>query len=287
MEGTLSIMKRLMFVMLSVGMFSGCVSTNNPTSALTESEWQATKHSGKALLPSTESELKIGYAVDAYVQQNFVLLDDSQMTEKIREIQGKLLNAAPARNIAYRIRVLNHNDLNAFSAPGGFVYITYGMLRLMQTENEVAAILAHEIAHVEFRHQMKSYRGQQTAAVFLTGLSLGANFMGSQNGIAGYAQTLGPLGALISLNTFSRAQETQADDYAVRLLVKSGYDPHGLSQALRRIYLEKERIGEGSKLPTIFMTHPATSDRIAYIEQRIDQSKQGGEIHNASPATSN
>ncbi len=237
-----------------------------------EYDWQEEKAGQSVLLPQTETEVKMGYAVDAYVQQNFVFLDDETLQQRIDEMGHRLLQATPSRNIAYRFRVINHNDLNAFSVPGGFIYITYGMLRLAQTENEVAGLLAHEIAHVEHRHHMKNHRSCQALSAVLNSTVLGLSMMGGTAGNGTqYASNLGPLAALVTLNTFRRSQETQADDYAVFLMEKAGFNPHGLSQILRRIYLEKDRKDELAELPSIFMTHPPNPSRIDRIENKIIQ----------------
>ncbi len=250
--------------------FSGCAGTNYTTKNISEVNWQGAKTTRLALLPNVKNEVQMGYGVDAFVQQNFVLLDDPQLTQKLNQIGNRLLSSSNKRGIAYRFKIVNHNDLNAFSAPGGFVYITYGLLRLAQKEDEVAGILAHEIAHVEFRHQMKVLRTQQAAALLLGGASLGLNAFGGQTS-ARALETVGPIAMLVSLNTFSRTQETQADDYAIYLMIHAGYDPKSLAQILRRLYLEKDRKGELSKLPSIFVSHPPTPERIQRITSKTEQ----------------
>lgn len=223
--------------------------------------------SRSVFLPSEETETKMGHATDALIQQEFVLLDDSEIGLRVDAITGRLLERVEERKIDYRFHVLNHNDLNAFSAPGGYVYITYGLLRLAESEEEVAAILAHEIAHVENRHQMKSYRSAQTAQLLLNAAAIGLS-LSTGGDASSHARQLGPLGALIVLNTFSRFQETEADDDALYLLRRAGYNPSGLWTILERIYEEKEKGKWQENVPSIFLTHPPTLARIKRIRDK-------------------
>lgn len=224
--------------------------------------------SRSVFLPSEESEIKMGHATDALIQQEFVLLDDSELGQRVKAIGDRLLGSMERRKIDYRFRILNHNDLNALSAPGGYIYITYGMLRLAESEEEVAAILAHEIAHVENRHHMQSYRSVQTAQLLLNAASIGLS-LSVGGDTSSYIRQLGPLGVLIVINTFSRVQETEADDDALYLLRRAGYNPGGLWTILERIYKEKEKGKWSEHIPSIFLTHPPNPARIKRIRDRI------------------
>lgn len=223
----------------------------------------------------------MGNAVDAVVQQQFVLLDDDEVGRRVSAIGNRLLASAQGRDIPYRFRVINHNDLNAFSGPGGYVYVTYGMLRLAQNEDEVAAVIAHEIAHVAKRHQMKFYRTTQTSQLILNAASIGLSLSQGENA-GSWIDQYGPFAALIINNTFSRQQEYEADDGALYLLNQAEYDRHSFVTILRRMYEEKEREKEGEYVPSIFLTHPPTLDRIRRIENKIKSQtpgEKGPEIH--------
>lgn len=221
------------------------------------------------ILPATENEIKIGNAVDAFAQQRFVMLDAPDIQAEIEVLGQKLLSASGSRPVPYRFKVININDINAFSAPGGFIYMMYGMLQLAQTKDEIAAVVAHEIAHVELRHHMKSYRSQQAVQLMMTASMVTLIVTGNDD-IAKLVRQVGPIGAMIGLNTFSRSQEYAADDYAFLLLMRSGYDLRGFPEIFRRMErkrLESER--NHTSMPTLFLTHPSLEARIRRLEKKI------------------
>ena len=229
---------------------------------------QVPSYSETPLLPAAKEEVRIGNAVDAFVQQNFILMADEELSRRIDNISKKLISSRGAGRLPTTIRILNHNDLNAFSAPGGYIYLTYGILKLAKSEGEVAAILAHEMAHVEKRHHMKTYRTVQSVEAILNTAAVGLNLAGMQNA-GDVLQKSGPLGALIALNAFARYQENEADDHALYLLKQAGYPLQSLVSVLERVQQKKEESTLDRYTPTIFLTHPPTPERIKRIESKI------------------
>jgi predicted Zn-dependent protease len=158
--------------------------------------------------------------------------------------------------LPWRFRVIERREKNAFALPGGYIYVTSGLVRSAQNDDEIAGVLAHEITHVTLRHGTN-----QASKAVLTRMPL--QFLGGIMG-RGVGSMLTQLGVGFGLNSlflkYGRTAETQADVGAVQLMTRSGYNPHGLSKFLGT--LKKG----GSEF---FSDHPNPSNRIERINQEI------------------
>ena len=163
--------------------------------------------------------------------------------------------------------ILDSDEINAFATPGGHIFLSRGMIRLAESEDELAAIVAHEISHVVLQHGMKSIKSSRitssvvgalaTTAEALTDnqlVELAASFSGSVDDVA---QTLVTSG-------YSRATERDADAGAVEILLLAGYDPDGLIRILERMGHELEPGGLD-----FAKTHPDPDVRIRWIEDML------------------
>ncbi len=186
--------------------------------------------------------------------------DDPELSAYISSLGGFLAKTSEMPDLAFTFTVLDSPVVNAFALPGGYVYITRGLLALAENEAEVAGVLAHEIGHVTGRHTAERY-GRQTAAQ-IAGIGLGV-LTGS-----GQAMNLFGTAAVLALQSYSRQQEFEADTLGVRYLGRSGYQPSAMSSFLRKLQgnsrLQAEIAGDPSKAEqfSLLQTHPRTSDRI-------------------------
>src|SRR5690606_22545496 len=168
------------------------------------------------------------------------------------------------RNFGYRFYIVNTDQVNAFSIPGGFIYINRGLIEQTNNLSELAGVLAHEIAHVEERHGAEQIERMQRANV---GLSLAYILLGrAPSGLERAAIEVG--GAAIFAR-YSREPEFEPDATAARLLASAGITPNGLATFFSTLRAERER--QPGILEQWFSTHPTTEDRIAQVRSLIRQ----------------
>jgi predicted Zn-dependent protease len=182
---------------------------------------------------------------------------------RVIRIGRRLASTAPGTRFPYEFRVINDPSINAFALPGGFVYVNRGALHAARSEDEIAGVLAHEIAHVALRHgtnqASKAYIAQ-TGLNFITGIFGGE----SQSRIA---QVMGMIGGF-GLNTlflkYNRSAESEADLLGVRMMRSAGYNPYGLIQFLQTIQRHS-----GGRSVEFLSSHPNPENRIAQLEREL------------------
>jgi predicted Zn-dependent protease len=187
---------------------------------------------------------------------------------RVSRIGKRLAAYAPGVRYPYEFRVVDNNAINAFALPGGFVYVNRGALQAARNENEIAAVIAHEIAHVGLRHgtnqASKAYMAQ-------TGLGLIGGLLGGR-GNSGLGQVVGAIGGF-GLNTvllkYSRTAEQQADSLGMQIMRRAGYDPRGMISFLQTIQQHSSR-----RSVEFLSSHPNPSNRIARLERELGSGRR-------------
>lgn len=201
-------------------------------------------------------------------QVSRVLYDDPQVSEYLDTMGEKLLAAAGENADEFTFVVINDTRINAFAAPGGVIGMNIGTFLNAERHSELAAVMAHEIAHITQKHSARGYgrrSGLQAAA--LASL-VGGILLSSVNSEVGRAAViLGQAGVVQSQIDFTRDNEKEADRVGMQVLVKSGYDPHGMPAFFGRL-LKKGRFYSQSVVPEFLRTHPIAENRIAESEER-------------------
>ena len=180
----------------------------------------------------------------------------------IRFIGKKLAAVSEVPNLPFRFTILNDERVNAFALPGGYVYITRGLLALANNEAEIAGVLAHEIAHITARHTAQRYSAAMAA-------NIGLNLFGVLGSAAGLPSGIGQVasfGANAAIQGYSRNQELQADMLGVRYMTRAGYSPNGMTSFFKVLAahskLSTKQMGRNTQAYNIMSTHPRTEDRI-------------------------
>ena len=199
--------------------------------------------------------------------KRYELIADPMIVRYVNKVGYRLLAAMPHQPFKYRFYVINEDVYNAFAIPAGHIFINSGLLAAMDSEDELAGILGHEIAHVVNRHISKRIdRSKKLDLVTMAGMVAGV-FLGVASGDPGAAQVMA-IGSAAAGQTaslaYSREDESQADQYGLQYIIEAGYDPKGLLTALRKIR-SKQWFGS-EQVPTYMMTHPAVEERIASID---------------------
>lgn len=203
------------------------------------------------------------------VLSSFDLIEDPLIVDYVNRI-GKRIVAAlpPSQPYSYRFFVVKEGVYNAFASPAGNIFIYSGLIEAMENEEELAGILAHEVAHVQARHiSQKIERSKKIGLATLAGVAAGI-FLGGSSGDVASAVTLGSIaaGQTVAL-AYSRENEIQADQLGLNYLNKAGYTGQGLLTILNKI---RAKHWYGSEqLPSYLSTHPAVEDRLAYIDTRL------------------
>ncbi len=203
-------------------------------------------------LVSTGKELEIGRESDPAIIAEYGLYGDPAVQRYVDSVGQRLARVSHLPNLTWHFRVLDSPIVNAFALPGGYIYITRGILAYMSSEAQLAGVLGHEIGHVTARHSAEQITRSQIAGI---GLLAGAIFVDAFRPYSGVAQQ--GLGLLFL--KYSRDNETQSDALGIEYATKAGYDPREVPST----YATLKRIGEraGSSLPSFLSSHPDPGDR--------------------------
>jgi predicted Zn-dependent protease len=216
-------------------------------------------HKRELMLLSPADELAMGQQTDPQILQTFGRYEDAELARYVTALGKKLGALSHQPELDYSVKVLDSAVVNAFAVPGGYVYLTRGILAYINDEAELAGVVAHEIGHIASRHSAQQYSRAQIAQL---GLGLGGMISETFRKYAGLAQ----FGVGMLFMSFSRDMERQADALGVEYSSKAGYDANHMAN----LFVSLERLNPGeaqSGLPGWFSTHPNPPDRIAAIKR--------------------
>ena len=213
-----------------------------------------------------DDEKKLGRELYDKLDKSDLLLKEPRVARYINDLGQKILAQSNKQvPFDFRFSVVKGSAINAFATPGGFVYVNAGTIILADNECELAGVIAHEIAHVNARHIAQMIEKQKkisfaTLAAILAGAVLG--------GGAGAEALIGmslATASTLSLK-YSRENEEEADRFGMQYLVAAGYDPKGMLDFMKMM---KNYEFYSSNIPSYFLTHPGTEDRIRYLDGLI------------------
>ncbi|MEX0840021.1 MAG: M48 family metalloprotease [Parvibaculum sp.] len=252
---------------LMVLLFSAAACTTNP----------ATGERQIAPLMSVEQEAKVGAEAHPKILEAFGgAYPDAQLGGYVAGIATRVARATNIPNGQYRVTVLDSPVVNAFALPGGYVYVTRGLMALANDEAELAGVIGHEMGHVAARHSAQ----RQTAAI---GTTLLGAVLGAVIGNQAASQAIG-LGGQGFLAGYSRDQEFESDMLGIRYLVGAGYDPLGVADFLETMGAQDALEARVRNLPqdatrnNWLASHPATASR-------VDAARSHARDAGATPAT--
>ncbi len=227
-------------------------------------------------LISSAREQEIGKEESLKVEETMGVLSTSALTDYVEQIGRRLAAHSPRTDVAYTFHVVDTPEPNAFALPGGYVYVTRGLIALANSEDELAGAIGHEIAHVAARHSVQQV---SRAAPFAVITGLGAAITGLASPLLG--QLVGGVGGLASglvLAPFNRDQEREADRLGQELMAQAGWDPAALSTFLHTLERDEALHGGAKRGMSFFASHPATPERVAKT------AKYAARLQRAAPA---
>jgi len=209
-----------------------------------------------------DAEIKFGKTIAARILGQFSLYQNENLTHYVNLVGKSLASYSSRDEIEYHFAVLDADFINAYSAPGGYVFITKGAIKAMKDESELAAVLAHEIAHITEKHIVKEFKikGKEKSASAGISQILGSSQSSTQ---VLFAQAVDNAVNLLMKEGFKQKDEFESDNVALMLLAATGYDPHAMHRYLKRIkkLTAKEEKKSGQK-----PTHPPTSKRLKALK---------------------
>ncbi len=212
------------------------------------------------IIIDTATEVQMGAQTDVGIRQEYPVVDDPALAAYVADVGARVAAHSDRTDVQYSFTVLDTEVVNAFAAPGGYIYVTTGLLATAGDESELACVLAHEAGHVVGRHSVRSIQNAM-------GLQLAAELLLGEQGEA-WGQLAG-VGAGLFMMKNSREHEFQADQFAVKYAVAAGYDPNGAVRFFDKL-VEMHGDGPGGFAGWL-STHPPTMERIARSLEEIDK----------------
>ena len=231
---------------------------------------------------SQEDEIGLGDALTASFLGASPLHPDANMQRYVNRVGRWIAMHSSRPDLPWTFSVIDTETINAFAMPGGSVIVSSGLIKRLGSESELAGVLAHEIAHVVRKHQLKAIQSSMQAdfwksvgtSVAADKVKIGGGAVGSAVGNMAKPYILDAAGNLIKdgffLRPLDRGLESEADHLGVVLATRSGYDPYGLVAALQMLAEYKGGADEAS----VFSTHPSATDRIADLEKFMPNVEQ-------------
>lgn len=218
-----------------------------------------------------EQEVAMGREADQQVGQQLGLYPDEDLQRYVNQLGQKLAAESERPNLPWTFRVVDDPMVNAFAFPGGYIYVTRGLLSHLTSEAELVSVLGHEIGHVTGRHSVEQMSKAQLAQVGLIAGMIASPELARQYG--NLAQT----GLQLMFMKYGRDDEREADDLGLRYMYKENYDPREMPQVFEVLRRVSEQQGQG-RIPGWMSTHPTPENRIQRISEQI--ATLGGDFSN-------
>lgn len=252
-------------VVTSAGVASGKISEEQAKSANRSAE--AIEKSFQDITP--EQEYYIGRSVAATILSSYKPYDMAALNQYVNLLGQTLAQASekPETFGGYHFYVMDTEEINAFAAPGGLILVSRGLIRCCRNEDALAAVLAHEIGHVEKLHGLKAIKkGRLTSTFAIVGAEAAKNYKGGQLAevVKTFEGTIGDIANTLVNSGYARDLEFEADAAAIRILRRVGYNPEGLVDMLDQM---QKKLKPGSH--GFGATHPTPKDRLQAVRKLI------------------
>jgi predicted Zn-dependent protease len=222
-----------------------------------------------AILSKTE-EAQIGRAIMQQIRASGQLVEDPVVNEYVNEIGHRIAAQTNDGDYRFTFFVVEDPNINAFALPGGYIGVHTGLLEATRNEDELAGVLAHEVAHVTQRHIARAIHANSRQSIVSTALMLGAMILGATSGsgdaVQGAIAVAQGTAAQQQIN-FTRSNEYEADRIGIAALADAGYNPHGMASFFEVMSRQQPATPE-MRTPEFLRTHPVTTARIAEARNR-------------------
>lgn len=258
LRATRAVGKRTFALLAGLGIVA-CASVTNPVTG--DREWTTM---------TPEQERQVGEQAAEQVAAQIGLVDDPELAAYVDAIGQRLARLSPRQDVTYHFAVADMAEPNAFALPGGWIYVSRGLLAIANSEAELANVIGHEIGHVAARHAaQRQTRAAGVGAIAALGTIAAAVLGGEEAGQA--AGQIGQVAGAGYIASYSRDQERQSDEVGQNIATSAGWDPAGMPEFLRTLDQEVMRqLGEEQR-PTFLDSHPVTAERVEDTAERARQ----------------
>jgi beta-barrel assembly-enhancing protease len=208
--------------------------------------------------PTDADEEKLGHEIAGRLLGAAPLVNDAKLQQYVNKVGRYVATQSGRPDLNWTFGVIESPSANAFAAPGGYVYITRGLYALLQSEAELAGVLAHEIGHVNARHHVRLMQKQRA-------VSMGQDLLKKKAGDNNTVNALVGNGAEILSRSLDKDSEFEADRLGVYYATKSGYDTYGLPAVLDKL----NAVGDTDVVSMLYKTHPLPSERLKALETAL------------------
>ena len=219
---------------------------------------------------STDKEVQMGESINRQIEKEYKPAEDPLMQKRVEDIGKKIAAVSDRKEIDYHFRVLDEDEVNAVSLPGGYVYVFKGLLDKVSNDDELAGVLAHEVGHIVARHSIKKLQAEQSYTILrlLVAVSPVSHDVGSAADVAFTEFLLG----------YSREDELLADQLGARYARLAGYNPQGMITFLQKLQEINRR--SPPQQHSYYKTHPYVPDRIRVVKQELGKKIDFGDYIN-------
>lgn len=239
------------------------------------------------VLMSEQDEIALGRNTHKEILQQYSVYENPGLQAYVSRVGEELAKNSHRNNLIYRFTIIDSKDINAFALPGGYIYITRGLMAYLNSEAELAAVLGHEIGHVTARHSVRQYSAAQLTSI---GTALGSIFIPGMNQVG--SQLLQILGSAL-LRGYGREHELEADKLGAEYVAKTNYDAGAMLDVIRvlknqEIFGNQRAKAEGREVQNyhgLFSTHPDNDTRLQEVISHADKyqnkagTKKGEELY--------
>jgi predicted Zn-dependent protease len=257
----MGILMRFLMISLLLSILSGCA--QNPVTG-----------SNDFVMMSESQEVAIGRKNDEQIKKQYKVYGSKALQDYVNSVGQGIARHSHRPNLQYHFTVLDTPDINAFALPGGYVYITRGIMAYLNSEAELAAVLGHEIGHVTARHGVRQQSAAQAANI---GLTIASIFVPQINTVGG--SNLANLVGSALLSGYGREHELEADKLGAEYLARTAYDPQAIitvigvlkNQELQDAQLAKQEGREPRRYHGVFASHPDNDTRLKQAVAESDK----------------
>jgi len=223
-----------------------------------------------------EKETEIGRKAAEEIDREYGILDDPEQLARLQAIVSEIVAVSDRPDLQCDVKILKVSMPNAMAIPGGFIRCTSGLLDMCNSDDELAAVLAHEIAHMCNYHGMRQDERDRKVGIYELGLQLAAivaALNGADPGFVQYAVAAGYYAHMQIIVGYSREYEVEADRDGLAYLMKTKYNPTGMLTTMERFADLATRTWQGSDALRDFDTHPPSATRVAEVERYLQEAK--------------
>ena len=218
-------------------------------------------------------EIEMGKKFDNAIRAQMAFVDDPEIVAYVKGVVDRVVAVMPQQPYPIRSAVVGQNSMNAFAIPGGYIYIFTGLILGVENEDELAAVIGHELGHVQEHHVAKRMDQMRFISIAsIAGVVAGA-LIGSKGGqttnAIGQAVATGSMaGAQSAFLMYTRENEREADNVGLSTMTRAGYNPEGMPKTFE-IMQRNHWFMSGGDIPSYLSTHPGLGERVAYLRDRI------------------